>query len=451
MSDLVSEPKTGLRLPGGAGAQAEISGAQSAYITFILALVTCLASADRNILAVLLVPIQNDLGASDTAMGALNGIAWSLVYVAVAIPFARYADRGNRRNLLAGLVAMWSFMTMLCGLAGNFLAMLLARSGVAAGESGYQPTAYSMIGDLFSIKRRGTALGFYSVGTALGISLGAFVAGTITEHHGWQWAFFAMGLPGIPLALLIYFTVPEPARGRADGGEKPEDATQPGWWESVKYVARIPTILPLFLAKVLMNIAFIGYLAWLPAYMQRVHGMGTQEMSLWYAITIGVGATLANMAAGFISDILVRRGARWRLIFSSLMTLGGAPIVLGVALAPDMTTLIVTMLVYSFVTGGVTSVSAAAGLDIVKPRMRGFMTAAMGMCIFLIGGGVGPLLLGAVNDVVKQTYGDESLRYTLLLVPLSVALSGVAYFWASLTADRDAMHARGEDEEAARA
>ncbi|MET0182658.1 MAG: MFS transporter [Caulobacterales bacterium] len=440
-----SESKSASGFPRGAGVQTNISNAQSVYITFVLACVACLAAADRNILAVLLVPIQNDLGASDAAMGALNGIAWSLVYVTVALPVARLADRGHRRNLLAAAVAFWSVMTMLCGAATNFISMLLIRSGVAAGESAYQPATFSLIGDLFSMKRRGTAIGFITVGTSIGISLGAFLAGFITENHSWQLAFIVMGIPGVLIALCIFFTVPEPARGRVDGGEKAGDEVQLGWWPSIKYVATIPTVWALLPAKILMSVAFMGYLAWLPAYMQRVHGMGTQEMSMWYGITIGIGAVLANMAAGFISDILVKRGANWRMIFSAIMTLSGAPIVLAVVLAPNITVLLVTMLAHSFVTGGVSSVSIAAGLDIVKPRMRAFMAAAMAMCVSLIGAGLGPYILGIVNDIAKQTYGDQSLRYTLLLVPVSLALSGVFYLISSLTANRDVARARGEE------
>ena len=179
------------------------SGLYSAYITFVMALVFMLAATDRNIMSILLVPIQKDLNVSDTAMGALTGAAFSIVYAATALPLARLADRGNRRNLITGAVAFWSAMTAACGVATGYITLLLARMGVAVGEAAHQPSIMSMVGDLYPRHRRGIAIGCISIGTSVGIALGAYVAGWLSDNHGWRTAFFVMGLPGLVVAAMV--------------------------------------------------------------------------------------------------------------------------------------------------------------------------------------------------------------------------------------------------------
>jgi predicted MFS family arabinose efflux permease len=391
---------------------------------------------------VLLVPIQRDLHVSDAAMGALTGLSFSLVYATIALPMARLADRGNRRNVIAISMAAWSVMTAICGLAMNYAMLLLARMGVAAGEASSQPAQMSMVGDVFSFKRRGVALGFITVGTSLGVALGAYIAGVLTDLYNWHVAFMALAVPGLLIGLLIFLTVPEPARGAHDGGDR-HDPDSLSWWKSLKYLARIPSMRGLLLGHIFVNLAFSGYLAWLPAYLMRVHKMTTSEMSSWYGVTIGLGAILSNITAGFLSDRMAVGGARKRLFFVAGMLLVGAPLVATVVLAHDVRLVIAMMLIYSFTTGGVTSQAIAANLDVVRPRMRGFMTASMGFCVSVIGGGFGPVILGAINDFAKLSYGAQSLRYTLVAVPIFLCCAAAAYLWASRTSDRDAGAASG--------
>lgn len=431
----------GVSAPPTVAATGSAERTNSIYVALMMGIVMMLATADRNILSVLLVPIQNDLGVSDTAMGALTGIAFTAVYATVALPMARLADRGNRRNIIALAMLFWSGMAALCGAAFSFLTLALARVGVAAGEATASPSIMSLIGDQFSPQRRGTALGFIMMGTALGVSLGAYIAGTVTEHYGWQWAFVAMGAPGIIVAILFRFTVKEPPRGAFEAGDRPEHANA-DWRANLKEVMAIKTAWPLLFAKMAYNWSFMGYLAWLPAYLMRVHGMSTAEMSKWYGLTIGIGAVLATVIAGTLSDRLSRHSPRWRNLLSAIMLLMGVPLVIAVVSADTLWVVILMMLLLSLFTGGVTSVATAAGLDIVRPGLRGFMSAAMTFCVMVIGGGLGPMLLGAINDVMQQSYGSQSLRYTLLFVPITNVIAAGFFIWAARTTDADVARAR---------
>ncbi len=158
----------------------------------ILAIVYMFNFIDRQILAILLPQIRAEFGASDAVLGLLSGTAFALFYVILGVPIAQYADRCNRRNLIAAAVAIWSAMTAASGLAANIWQLALARVGVGIGEAGCSPPAHSMISDYFPPERRSTAMGFYTLGISAGIMVAYLAGGWVAQNIGWRQAFFVL-------------------------------------------------------------------------------------------------------------------------------------------------------------------------------------------------------------------------------------------------------------------
>jgi predicted MFS family arabinose efflux permease len=444
MVNLVDESKPRRGFPwAGAVQRARLSPAYSMYVTVMLALVATLSATDRNILSVLLVPIQKDLGVGDAAMGALVGSSFALIYATTALPMARLGDRTNRRNLLAIAVAFWSAATAVCGLATSFVQLLLARVGVAAGESAQHPVTMSMIADMFPASRRGAAISVITIGSVVGYSLGAFLAGTLNDHYGWHVALMAVGLPGVLLALVIFFTVPEPIRGAHDGGVR-HDPTGATLKSSLAYLMKLKTMPPLVLGLIFLNIAFSGWLIWLPAFLMRVHHLKAAQMSAVFGLIVGVGAILSNIVAGVLSDKLAQRGTRWRLYYCCISLVLSIPFLAASSLIDDTTLAVACMVAYTLVSGGLTTVTGAAVLSVARPTMRAFMTAILAFCVSVFGGGVGPYLIGLLNDILKKTYAEEALRYTLLVAPVMLFLALICFFIASRFIDDDAARANAE-------
>ncbi|MEM7036698.1 MAG: MFS transporter, partial [Bacteroidota bacterium] len=135
----------------------------------VLTIVYMFNFIDRQILGILIPAIKSEFGTSDAILGLLAGTAFALFYVTLGIPIAQYADRANRRNLLAAAVAVWSAMTAVSGFAQNIWHLALARIGVGIGEAGCSPPAHSMIADLYPPESRSAAMGFYTLGISAGI------------------------------------------------------------------------------------------------------------------------------------------------------------------------------------------------------------------------------------------------------------------------------------------
>ena len=425
----------------GARPHAELSPVRKVYILVTLGVVTALAMMDRNILNILLIPIQNEIGASDTAMGLLTGTAFAAVYATAASPLSRIADKGNRRSLLAAALAVWSGATALCGLASSYLHLLLARVGVAGGEAAANPAIMSMISDMYPPNRRATAIGATLIGTGVGVFMGAAFGGYISDTIGWRTAFVVVGLPGIFIALVIWLTVPEPVRGASEGGLAP-DPDSDTLRSTLGYLARIPTIRHIVLAKSFVQIASQAALIWFPAYLIRVHDMSVAETGLWYGMAIAGATVVAAVLGGTASDYLARRGTVWYVRFCIFSMATSLPCAVVLAFAESRQVALLMVFLYGTFSAMNTTPSMAAALAIVRPRMRGLMTAVANFCFNFIGAGIGGFLIGALNDTLAPRFGDEAIRYSLLSMPVVIVIAAVFYWLATRTIAADVAKAQ---------
>lgn len=192
-----------------------LRGNAPGYVLTMLTIVSFFNFLDRSIIAVLIEPIKRDLDLSDSQLGLIAGFAFAMLYATLGLPLARIADRRSRIALMSISIAVWSAMTALTGMARNFIELFAARVGVGVGEAGCNPAAHSLIGDLFPAERRAFAVSIFQAGGMLGQTLGLMIAAVVAQYWGWRAALMLVGLCGIPMAFLLYFTVKEPARSEA--------------------------------------------------------------------------------------------------------------------------------------------------------------------------------------------------------------------------------------------
>jgi MFS family permease len=252
-------------------ARAGITPAARRYAMVVLAIVYMFNFIDRQILAILLPAIRDEFQVGDTILGLLAGTAFALFYVILGIPIAQLADRFNRRNLIAIAVAVWSGMTVLSGWASNVVYLALARVGVGIGEAGCSPPAHAMIADYYPPERRSSAMGFYTLGISAGIMLAYLAGGWVAQNIGWREAFFIVGAPGLLLALIVRFTVPEPARGASE--QRTDSGKQPSLIFVTRFLLARRSFLYMAVAAGLS--AFVGYsvVNFMPSFMVRSFGI----------------------------------------------------------------------------------------------------------------------------------------------------------------------------------
>ena len=315
-----------------------VSKGYSNYVLGVLFLVYVFNFVDRQVLSILLVPIKTDLGVSDTFMGFLTGFAFVIFYTFAGIPIARFADRSSRRAVIAAGLVVWSSMTAASGLARTGWHLALARVGVGIGEAAGTPPSHSLLSDYFGPKRRATALAVYAMGVYVGVA-GAFtLGGWIGSHFGWRSVFIAVGLSGIPLALLVRGTIRELPRGFSEPEPVPHVDPLP-FGQAVGQLMRNRSLVLIVLATSLQSLFGYGMLTWGPAFLMRVHGMGLVEVGMTLGIAIGVLGASGCYIGGRWADSLVhkKQDERWYMRLPAIQTAALVPFAIGFILIEDRT------------------------------------------------------------------------------------------------------------------
>jgi MFS family permease len=414
----------------------EFSAGRTRYSVSLLILVYTFAFIDRNIVNVLLVPISQEFGLSDTQLGFFSGTAFGIFYATLGLPIAWVADRVPRKRIIGAALAFWSAMTALQGLATGFLALALTRIFVGVGEAGCSPPAHSMISDMHRPERRARALAVYAFGIPIGGALGLVIGGWMRELFGWRAAFMVVGIPGLLLSLIVFATLREPTRGYWEGGARREAASSIA--DVFRFLAKLPSFW--FLAFAGSLHAFYGYgaAAFNPAFFERSHGMGPAEYS---TIAAGIGLTagvLGTYLGGWLGDRYGARDVRSYPLVPGIGSLLGIPFVLAAYLAPTAGVALALLLVPS-VTGGLyLGPTFAMTQAIVPPHMRAQAAAMLLLILNLIGLGLGPQFVGWLSEQLKPEHGIESARYALLYTIVTGAAGSAVLYWrASKTLGRD--------------
>jgi MFS family permease len=418
------------------------------YVVGVLTLANISGFIDRQILSLLVPSIKRDLGITDTQMSYLIGLSFAVFYTVLGLPIARWADRGNRRNIMAGGVAVWSVMTMLCGVARTYGRLLLTRIGVGVGEATLAAPSVSLIADYFPADRLGTAMSVYSLGVFLGSGLAYFIGGwtvgLVSAVDAWQWpivgairpwqsVFFFVGAPGLLVALLM-LTVREPrvAAGR-DSRARAQPVSVAAFVAYVRENRRTFTTHSVgFALSATVN---YGIAAWLATFLVRTYGWTVSRAGMVQGVltmTVGVAGVLAG---GYVADRFVRAGRVDGALRVGMI--GAAGMLISATAYPLMPTpalAVAWLTVVNFFAAFPWGAASAAAAEMVPPPLRAQGAALYFLVMNLVSAILGPTSVALVTDYV---FRDESaLRYSLAVVNVLGMTSAIALFAAGLPAYR---------------
>jgi MFS family permease len=405
------------------------------WVVFVLFWVQALNIVDRHVFGLAIHGIKAEFELSDQMLGALAGLAFALFYSVAGIPVARWADRGVRRSIIALSLFLWSGMTAACGLAQNAWQLALARVLVGVGEAGGSPPSHSLVTDYFPLAQRGRAMGLVSMGGSVGIVISLALGGWIAEHWGWRPMFLWMGIPGVGLALLIQLTLREPPRGRFD---VPGQSFEPvSLRETLAFLGSVPAFLHISLAGSLYSFAGYGAAIWNPVFLDRVHGFNMAEAGLELTLRSAIFAIVSVAGGGILGDWLAKRDVRWYQWMPALGGLVHFPFAVAFLLWPDAQTGL-WFLVPSALLGGLWAAPGHAMVQsLARPQMRATASALMLLLFNLIGFGLGPWLVGLLNDLLEPRLGAESVRWSLFVIVFFSLWAAAHNFLAARTLARD--------------
>jgi MFS family permease len=401
------------------------------YVLAVLTGVYALNIADRFSISTLLEPIRQELKLSDGGIGALTGPVLGFFYVTIGIPIAVLADRANRRNILAAALAVWSAMTLACGLAANALQLVLARVGVGIGEAGGTPPSTSILADKFPPTQRPLALTVFALGACLGAWLGSQVAGAAAERGGWRSAFVVLGVPGLVLALIVWLTVREPTRGALDTHARAQPTS---FAQTLRYIRQQRSAVHILIGAAVATLWSWGLIWWTPAFLERSHHLGVGQAGALLGPMHLFAGTASTLLAGWLVARPVAADPRYVVrLLALVVALCTVPSLL--AYAADSTR-VATVALWLFVPGVYFFVGPILGVlqNVVPANMRATACALLLLLANIGNLVIAPQLIGWLSDWFRNSYGagTESLRWALLLL----APTGFWAAWHLWTAGR---------------
>jgi EmrB/QacA subfamily drug resistance transporter len=187
---------------------APMTAAQRLFILLCVSIPSFMINLDSNIVAVSLSSIAHSLDASFADIEWVIS-AYTLSFASLLMPAGALADRyGRKRMLILGL-AVFTLASFICGAASNATVLKLARALQGVGAAFQLSAALATLSHSFRGAERARAFAFWGAVIGIAVSLGPVVGGVITEHFGWEWAFYINVPIGVAMLVMVVRTLPE--------------------------------------------------------------------------------------------------------------------------------------------------------------------------------------------------------------------------------------------------
>jgi predicted MFS family arabinose efflux permease len=399
------------------------------YTLFILTILSAMNQLDRQLINILIEPIRREFALSDLQIGFLVGLVFVAIYSVLSIPAAVLAARHSRRNLLAASALVWGAMTIMCGYAQTYWHLLIARFGVGIGEAGGMPPSHSMISDLYRPEERATALSIWAAGINGGIFLAFLFGGLIGQFYGWRWALIGAGALTVLAAILLRLTVREPVRIHDSPKQTSDEGIHAALLrDTVRLAMRDPVIRHIVIGATLAGVVGYASLAWIPSFLVRTHSMNIAGIGVYLAVLVGIGGAFGTWLTGAASDRLRKLDIRWSLWLIGATLLVTKPFAFGFLLVDNQTVALALFVLPAVLGAAYVGTSIAVLHNRIAAELRPMASALFLLVVNFVGFGFGPLLVGALSDLVFSSYGADAVRYSLA-VTQCVAIWGALHYY----------------------
>jgi MFS family permease len=391
----------------------------------MLTLISTFNYLDRSLFGLALPAIKREMAVSDTVLGLVSGLAFVVVYSVLGLPIAWLADRWSRRNIIAIGLAFWSVMTAVTGWVSNIWQLAAARFLMGAGEASGIAPSNAMIADVFPPARRPLAMALFGLASMISSAVFFPIAGWITDHDGWRAMFMAAGAPGLLLAGAFIVTVREPPRSTlvSSGTLRLSGSL----FSDLGALFGNRCFVWIFAGVTFMGANVWAAGAWTPTFFQRVHGLGMAEAAAIIGPSRGILGAAGILAGGALVDRLPP-GSPWRLTIPALACLFVGPSETLFLLGGGTTAWFTGFAASSFFSLIHQGPIYAATVNIVGERQRALAVAVILLGASLIGNVAGPSAVGFLNDQLAPRFGEQAIRYSLLLIAATPIFAAFC-FW----------------------
>lgn len=388
------------------------------YALALLTIVSLLNYLDRTLIYILFTPIKQEMSFTDFELALLGTTSFVIFFTALGVPFGRLADRGSRKNMIAGGLAVWSLFSGLTGFAKGFWALFLCRVMVGVGEATLGPAALSLLSDYFPPQRRASMQSIYASGITVGSGLAFFLGGWIGFKYGWRTAFYFLGFPGLFFAVLVYL-LKEQQRGRTE--VSPPKYTSNDW----RLLFRSKALRYHYAGYALFALAANSLSIWGPAFFTRVHGYSIRTLGIVAGLTSLTSGIPFTLLGGFLSDRMRQHGPGGRMRLGWIASLLAIPFWIMLLFSSSVPLLLVA----NYILLGLSLIWIAPSMadvhEMTGPHLRGLGVGVFICLVHIAAYAIGSPLIGKLNDVLGAATNPGVMRYSFLVSPISCILAAI--------------------------
>jgi len=372
---------------------------------------------DRSNLSIAAPLLQKELSLSPVQVGLLlSSFFWTYALLQLVGIAGWLADRFPVTLVFAAGFLLWSLATIATGLLSGFFAIYIARLVLGAGESLAYPCYSRIFATQLPQHHRGRANALLDAASKLGPAFGTFLGGRLLGQLGWRWFFIALGM-GSLLWLLPWFWysfLPSSASSET------ASVVTPPFTE----IFRLRSAWGTFMGHFCGNYFWFFLFTWIPFYLVKERGFTLEGMANVVSGALAAVA-LATIAAGWISDRLIARGASPTVVRKSIVVGGLAlsSVILPVAFVKGAAVSVTLLLCACIAFGTYTSNHWAITQTLAGPRMAGRWTSLQNG-IGNVSGIIAPWLAGTIVALS----GSSKLAFAIsaLIVLAGAAIWGLA-------------------------
>lgn len=424
------------------------------YVFWVMFLISFLNYLDRNVLSGAANVVAHELGFGFDGIGYIAS-AFLVVYTLATVPLGIWADRAQRKDVVAICVAIWSLATAFTALAVNFITLFLSRMVLGIGEAGYFPAGTALMSDYFSREKRSRIMSWWSVAQLIGILVGFIIGGELAGIFvgSWRLAFIFTGIPGLLLAFMAW-KLREPRRNQAD---EEEIALNPSLLSEVAEIEepphtihvtptvlsqlatllRIKTLVVLIIMQVFAFFVLGVNVVFLPTFLQQedTFGLKSGQAGLFSGAVIVLAGMAGTVLGGYLADWLNRRHQGARVLVCGIGFLLSAPAFALAVTSRNFAIFTLFFVLTTILLTLYTGPSTAATQDVVPSILRASAVAVSLLIAHLLGDAFAPTLVGILANAFDPTHGthfahnsggQDLARALLFTCTPALALAGLA-------------------------
>jgi MFS transporter, Spinster family, sphingosine-1-phosphate transporter len=450
-------------------ARDKVSPSYPKYVFGVMFAISFLNYLDRNVMIGAANVIAHELGFGLDGIGYISS-AFLVVYTIFTIPLGIWADRANRKNVIALCVAVWSVATALTALSFNFATLFLSRMVLGIGEAGYFPAGTAIMGDYFRLEQRSRVMSWWGVAQLVGILVGYVLGGELAGLYigSWRLAFLFTGIPGLALAFMAW-KLREPRRNEADETEAglavsegsaeiapvlKAPATNP--FIQIRSLLRIKSLVILIVVQIFAFFVLSVAITFLPTFLQQkdLYGLSSGFAGIFSGGVIVIAGLIGTIFGGYLADWLNRRHQGARILVCGIGFLLSAPALLLSMLSHTFIVFSVLFIITTILITMYTGPSTAATQDVAPAALRASAVAVSLFFAHMLGDAFSPTIVGVLARAFDPTGGthfannvaghDLALAMVVTCVP-ALLIAGLVGIFGARWMKADIAAAQEED------